>query len=77
MSDDKLMPESKNNYNDDEGRQSKSNDVPINDSTDEADNGPGSRLIYEVSSDLGEYWDQGNGTVTTPAADLVLSMIRD
>ena len=35
------------------------------------------RLRYEVSSDLGKYWDLQKQRVSTQAADLVLSMITD
>ena len=75
--DDELIPESEDDYNDNKNRQSNSNYKLTNSSNGESDSGPGSRLRYEVSSDLGEYWDLDNGTVITPAADLVLSMITD
>ena len=42
-----------------------------------ADGGPDSRMRYEVLSDLRQYWDQCNGTVITPAAEMILSMITD
>ena len=34
------------------------------------DDKPGWIMRYEVSSDLGEYWDQYHGMVMTPAAKL-------
>ena len=49
-----------------------------NDETEDTmDGGMGSRILYEISSDLGAYWDQCHGIVMTPAADRVFSMIPD
>ena len=42
-----------------------SNDASANAITDEPGNDARLRMIYEVSSDLVEYWNLQNGTVST------------
>ena len=71
------MPESEDDCSNNEDNKSGSNNTLMDDSTGETDNGPSLRLRHKILSDLGEYWDLQNGTITTPAADLVLSMIMD
>ena len=69
----KQMDESDDDYN-----KSCSNQTSTSPDTDEPKSGStGSRMRYEVSSNLGEYWDLQNGTVNMRAADMVLSMITD
>lgn len=46
----------------------------VEDSKEIQDSLPGSRMTYEVSGDLGEYWDHFHGMVVTPTAKIVISM---
>ena len=60
-------------------RNESSNDKPLTDheSEEPRSDATGSRMRYEVLSDLGEYWDLQNRTVSIEAADMVLSIIAD
>ena len=37
----------------------------------------GSRMKYEISSNLGPYWDIQSETESTPATDMVMAMLTD
>ena len=68
-----LMDESDDDCNESCSNQASTNpdnEEPRSDST-------GSIMRYEVSIDLGEYWDLQNRTVSTREADMVLRMITD
>ena len=74
----KLMRESDYDYSNSTNNKSCRNQTSTSTDTDEPRKGStGLRMRYEVLSDLGEYWDPQNGTVSTRAAYIVLSMITD
>ena len=72
-----MMDEADDDYSNNTNNKSCSNETSTSPDTDEPRNGTRLRIRYEVLSGLGEYWDLQNGTVSTCAADMVLSMITE